>query len=122
MESLSFLIPLSPIIVNVACIMIKKGKIISLIATLCAVLFSLLMLMINSGYGIGFGNPLIGVHWEFTVIYTLYIAVMLATHWFVPSKGIVKKISVVVVALAAFCTLFLIGSEIVETIQHRNVS
>lgn len=122
MESLSFLIPLSPIIVNVVCIMIKKGKIISLIATLCAVLFSLLMLMINSGYGIGFGNPWIGVDWEFTVIYTLYIAVMLATHWFVPSKGIVKKISVVVVALAAFCTLFLIGSEIVETIQHRNVS
>ena len=122
MESLSFLIPLSPIIVNVVCIMIKKGKIISLIATLCAVLFSLLMLMINSGYGVGFGNPWIGVDWEFTVIYTLYIAVMLATHWFVPSKGIVKKISVVVVALAAFCTLFLIGSEIVETIQHRNVS
>lgn len=122
MESLSFLIPLSPIIVNVVCIMIKKGKIISLIATLCAVLFSLLMLMINSGYGIGFGNPWIGVDWEFTVIHTLYIAVMLATHWFVPSKGIVKKISVVVVALAAFCTLFLIGSEIVETIQHRNVS
>ena len=57
MESLSFLIPLAPIIVNVACIMIKKGKIISLIATLCAVFFSLLMLMINSGYGIGFGNP-----------------------------------------------------------------
>ena len=122
MESLSFLIPLSPIIVNVVCIMIKKGKIISLIATLCAVLFSLLMLMINSGYGIGFGNPWIGVDWEFTVIYTLYIAVMLATHWFVPSKGIVKKISVAVVALAAFCTMFLIGSEIVETIQHRNVS
>ena len=122
MESLSFLIPLSPIIVNIVCIMIKKGKIISLIATLCAVLFSLLMLMINSGYGIGFGNPWIGVDWEFTVIYTSYIAVMLATHWFVPSKGIVKKISVVVVALAAFCTLFLIGSEIVETIQHRNVS
>jgi hypothetical protein len=118
MESLSFLIPLSPIIVNVVCIMIKKGKIISLIATLCAVLFSLLMLAINSGYGIGFGNPWIGVDWGFSVFYALYIAVLLATHWFVPSTGIIRKISVIFVVLAGICTLFLIGSQIAETIQH----
>ena len=119
MESLSFLIPLSPIIVNVVCIMIKKGKIISLIATLCAVLFSLLMLMINSGYGIGFGNPWIGVDWGFSVFYALYIVAALATHWFVPSTGIIRKISVIFVVLAGICTLFLIGSQIAETIQHR---
>lgn len=122
MEFICSLIPFILPVINIACIVLKKGKVVSLIATLCGVVPALLLLVLNGGYGIGFGNPWIGVDWEFTVIYTLYIAVMLATHWFVPSKRIVKKISVVVVALAAFCTLFLIGSEIVETIQHRNVS
>ena len=114
---LSILVPLSPIILNVICIVIGKGKIISLIVSLCATLFSLFMLMINNGYGIGFGNPWIGVDWEFTAIYVVFLAAVLTTHWFVPSTGIVRKISIAFVVLAVICAVLLVGMQILNTIE-----
>ena len=116
---LSYLITLAPLIINAACIIIKKGNIVSLIATLCGAVPALLLLMINSGYGIGFGNPWIGVDWGITVLYLLYISVLLVTHAFVPSSGTIKKVSVVVIVLICLCTLFVLGSQIINTLEHR---
>ena len=118
MEILSLFIPLSPIIVNIVCIVIKKGKIISMIITLCGVLFSLFFLMLNSGYGIGFGNPWIGVDWAYTAMFLIYLAVILVSHAFVPSSGTVKKISVVFLALSVLCTVFVVGMQISNTLSH----
>ena len=121
MEFIISLIPYLMPIINIVCLVLKKGKIVSLIATLIGVLPALLLLAINGGYGIGFGNPWIGVDWTYTVIMAVYIAFMLATHWFVPSTGVVKKISVVVVVLVVLCAAFLIGLAIVDTIHHSDL-
>lgn len=117
-DLLSLLIYCSPVIVNIVCIVLKRGKIISLIITLIGLAMSLLLLLINSGYGIGFGNPWIGVDWQITIMYLVYIAVILITHAFIPAEGIVKKISIVFLVLAIICTLLAIGLEILNTIEH----
>ncbi len=118
MEVLYLLIPLSPIIVNIICIIRKKGKLISLILTLCGVLFSLFFLLLNSGYGIGFGNPWIGVDWEYTAVFLVYIAVILVTHAKIPASGTIKTISRIFIILACICIVIVVGSQITGTIEH----
>ncbi len=119
MEILSFLIPILPLIINAACIFLRRWKLISLLVTLCGMLYPLLILVLNTGYGIGFGNPWVGVDWQITLICVVYIAALLVTHAFVPSAGIVKKISIVFLILAVICTLLLCGLQILNTIEHR---
>ena len=118
MDVLYFLIPFSPIIINIVCIVRKKGKIISMIFTLCGVLFSLFFLLLNSGYGIGFGNPWIGVDWEYTAMFLVYLAIILITHAKIPASGTVKTISRIFVILACICIVIVVGSQITETIGH----
>ena len=113
---LGFLIPLSPVLINIGCIKAKKGKILSLIVSLCGVLPSLLIMMLNNGYGIGFGNPWIGVDWGLTVIYLLYLSALLVTHAYVPSSGKIKTVSVIFIVLTAACTVFLTGIQIANTL------
>ena len=118
MGALYLLIPLSPVIVNIICIVRKKGKLISLILTLCGVLFSLFFLMLNSGYGIGFGNPWIGVDWAYTAVFLVYLAVILVTHAKVPATGTLKTISRIFLILACIGIVIVVGSQITGTIEH----
>lgn len=115
---LAYLIPLSPIFINIGCIAAKKGKILSLIVTLCGAVPSLFIMLINNGYGIGFGNPWIGVDWGLAAIYLLYLSALLVSHAYVPSSGKVRTISVVFIVLIAVCTLFLTGTQIANTFGH----
>lgn len=116
---MSFLLIFLPLIINIGCIVIKGGKIISLIATLCGYVPSLLLMLLNSGYGIGFGNPWVGVEWGFTAMYLLYTLVLLITHFFVPSSGIIKTISSVVLVLAVICMALAVSLQIVNTAEHK---
>ena len=118
MAVLYLLIPLSPIIVNIVCIVRKQGKIISLIATLCGILPSFFFLMLNSGYGIGFGNPWIGVDWAYTLMFVVYIAVLLVTHALIPASGVKKTISRIFIVLACICVVFVVGMQIINTLDH----
>lgn len=115
---LSILLPLMPIIINVICIFCKGGKIISLIASLVGMAGVSLLMILNSGYGIGFGNPWIGVDWVFSLIYLTYAVILLVTHAFVPSSGIVKTISTIFLVLAGGCLLLILGLQILNTIEH----
>lgn len=117
MDLLSYLIPLSPVFINIGCIAVKKGKLLSLIATLCGSLPSLFLLLINNGYGIGFGNPWIGVDWGLTATYLLYTSVLLVTHACIPSSGKIKTLSVIFNVLIAGCALFLTAIQIANTLR-----
>ena len=120
MEILYLLIPLAPIIDSIVCRIKKKGKIISLIATLCGVLPAMFFLMLNSGYGIGFGNPWIGVDGAYTLVMTIYIIGVLVLHIRVPASGTAKVISRIVTGLIILGLILIIGGQITGTIDHMH--
>lgn len=120
MDILYLLIPLAPIIISIVCAIKKKGKIISLIATLCGVLPAMFFLMLNSGYGIGFGNPWIGVDWAYTLVLSAYIIFVLFLHIRVPASDTARVISRIVTALIIICLVLIIGGQITGTIDHMH--
>ncbi len=117
-EFLSLLAVSAPVVINFICILLKRGKGISLIATLCGSAFALFFLLLNNGYGIGFGNPWIGVDWRMTAFYGSYLAAVLFTHAKVPCEGRIRTASWILIVLIAGLALFLIGMEIRDTIAH----